>query len=354
MAAEKATILIPDISGYTEFVSKTELDHSSHVLNQLLETIVGSISEDYVVSEIEGDAVLLYRKGTAPSKRELIDQCIKTFSAFHREIRGIGSTSVCQCGACQGATGLTLKFVVHYGSISEIKVARFVKASGLDMVIAHRLLKNSIEDHEYLLLSRSYLDQVPDATLAHDLGWTSAVQEYASIGPVGFDFATLGAVRAALPEIPRADKVVLADDSAGVSIDIEAGFMDVLAVVTDGARRTDFVEGVRQVEQDHDVPFIGSKHTCVFDDFKVELEPVRIEVSEQQANYYECNRAPALNVRAVVHIRLTALSAGRCRCEVFVYPEPGHELAAASHAFLLQSFEQTVKNLKALMEGSGV
>ena len=37
MASEQATILIPDISGYTEFVSKTEIDHSSHVLNHLLE-----------------------------------------------------------------------------------------------------------------------------------------------------------------------------------------------------------------------------------------------------------------------------------------------------------------------------
>ncbi len=354
MASEHATILIPDISGYTEFVSKTELDHSSHVLNHLLETIVESISEDYVVSEIEGDAVLLYRKGEAPTKRALIDQCIKTFSAFHREIRGIGSTSVCQCGACQGAPGLTLKFVVHYGSISEIKVARFVKASGLDMVIAHRLLKNRIDDHEYLLLSRSYLDHVSDGADAHDLGWTSAMEEYASIGPVGFDFATLGAVRAALPQLPRAGGDVVHDDSAGVSIEIDAAFMDVLAVLTDGKRRTDFVEGVRAVEQDHEVAFIGSKHTCVFDDFTVELEPMRIDVGEQQADYYEYNRVAAMNVRSVVHSRLTALGPTRCRYEVHIYPEPGHAIAAATHAFLLQSFEQTQNNLKQLMESAPV
>jgi len=33
---DHATILIPDISGYTEFLSKTELDHSSHIINELL------------------------------------------------------------------------------------------------------------------------------------------------------------------------------------------------------------------------------------------------------------------------------------------------------------------------------
>ena len=31
--AESATILIPDISGYTEFLTKTELVHSSHIIN---------------------------------------------------------------------------------------------------------------------------------------------------------------------------------------------------------------------------------------------------------------------------------------------------------------------------------
>ena len=64
-------------------------------------------------------------------------------------------------------------------------------------------------------------------------------------------------MRAALPQPPRADREVVADDSPGVSIEIDAGFMDVLAVLTDGARRTDFVEGVRRVEQDQAVAFIG-------------------------------------------------------------------------------------------------
>ncbi len=39
---KSATILIPDISGYTEFLSKTELVHSSHIINELLEATIGS------------------------------------------------------------------------------------------------------------------------------------------------------------------------------------------------------------------------------------------------------------------------------------------------------------------------
>ena len=34
-------------------------------------------------------------------------------------------------GACQSVTNLTLKFIIHYGHIKEIKVAQFVKATEL-------------------------------------------------------------------------------------------------------------------------------------------------------------------------------------------------------------------------------
>ena len=55
----KSTILIPDISGYTEFMTTTELTHAAHALNYLIDAIVESVGDKFDVSEIEGDAVLL-------------------------------------------------------------------------------------------------------------------------------------------------------------------------------------------------------------------------------------------------------------------------------------------------------
>ena len=37
---QRSTILIADLTGYTRFLSTTELEHSSHILNELLELIV--------------------------------------------------------------------------------------------------------------------------------------------------------------------------------------------------------------------------------------------------------------------------------------------------------------------------
>ena len=82
MAEINATILIPDISGFTEFMTKTELSHSSHAISMLIDAIVNAVAEDYEVSEIEGDAVLLVKKGAPPSKKDINDIRIKIFKEF--------------------------------------------------------------------------------------------------------------------------------------------------------------------------------------------------------------------------------------------------------------------------------
>ncbi|MEI9810130.1 MAG: hypothetical protein WDO16_20925 [Bacteroidota bacterium] len=57
MAEINTTILIPDISGFTEFMTSTELSHASHAINMLIDAIVKAVNDEYEVSEIEGDAV---------------------------------------------------------------------------------------------------------------------------------------------------------------------------------------------------------------------------------------------------------------------------------------------------------
>ena len=49
MAETNATILIPDISGFTEFMTTTELNHASHAINYLIDAIVNAVGEEYEV-----------------------------------------------------------------------------------------------------------------------------------------------------------------------------------------------------------------------------------------------------------------------------------------------------------------
>ncbi len=75
MKAQQTFICIPDISGFTRFMSETNFDLGSKVIPSLLNKIVYSNELGLKISEIEGDAVLFYRTGDLPSLVALLDQC---------------------------------------------------------------------------------------------------------------------------------------------------------------------------------------------------------------------------------------------------------------------------------------
>src|SRR5215471_20505870 len=101
MAEISATILIPDISGFTEFMSATELSHGSHAINIFIDAMVNAVDGEYEISAIEGDAVLMVRKGPAPAKKEILDTCFKIFSAFHFQRKWLQQHAICPCKACR-------------------------------------------------------------------------------------------------------------------------------------------------------------------------------------------------------------------------------------------------------------
>src|SRR5260221_13994052 len=64
MSAQSLTqhgyLVLADISGYTSFVAKTELEHSHEILTELLELLVEKFTPLMVISKLEGDAVFAY------------------------------------------------------------------------------------------------------------------------------------------------------------------------------------------------------------------------------------------------------------------------------------------------------
>lgn len=144
---------IPDISGFTKFITQTEIEHSEHIIKMLLEGLVDANALGLNVSEFEGDAVLFYRTGTPPQLKDFVEQARKMFVGFHSTLKKIEETRQCACGACAGAAGLTLKIVAHAGPARSMQVKDHVKFIGTGVIVAHRLLKNSVPEREYLLLA---------------------------------------------------------------------------------------------------------------------------------------------------------------------------------------------------------
>ena len=108
-------IFIPDITGFSKFVNDTDIAHSQHIIEELLEIIINANEIGLEVSEIEGDAVLFYKQGPLNNMDKLLSQVESMYSKFHTHIKRYEHTRICQCGACSAANNLKLKFVINYG-----------------------------------------------------------------------------------------------------------------------------------------------------------------------------------------------------------------------------------------------
>ncbi|MDB5198517.1 MAG: hypothetical protein JWO92_480 [Chitinophagaceae bacterium] len=158
----KGLIFIPDISGFTHFVNSVELDHSQHIIHELLEIILEANQMDLNISEIEGDAILFYKFGALPDLSLAYEQVEKMFLAFHKHLEFYERRRTCHCNACISVINLTLKVITHYGEFKEYKIRNFRKLIGKDIIIAHQLLKNNISNHEYWLITNSLSENTPN------------------------------------------------------------------------------------------------------------------------------------------------------------------------------------------------
>ncbi len=146
---QKGVILIPDFSGFTDFVLSHSLYVGSYITEKLLNSIINHNTLAFEISEIEGDAVLFYKYGDPSEMASIIQQAIVMKDAFGKcleELHQQLKTKIL----------LSLKFIVHYGTFSEYVIGKFNKLYGATVVEAHKLLKyHYAEQQPYILFHRS-------------------------------------------------------------------------------------------------------------------------------------------------------------------------------------------------------
>ena len=197
----KGLIFIPDISGFTRFVNAVEIDHSRHIIQELLEVIINSNQIGLEISEIEGDAILFYKYGEKPGLEEIYRQVEKMFCEFHKHLIAYDHRRLCQCKACAGAIELSLKVITHYGEFTGYNVKNFSKLIGKDIIVAHQLLKNDIEQHEYWLITDGLSEKKVIAHLPETLDWSKSVKQ-TETGNIPFEYTQLGHLKNALTPDP--------------------------------------------------------------------------------------------------------------------------------------------------------
>jgi hypothetical protein len=186
----KGLLFIPDISGFTNFVSNVELAHSKHIIQELLELLIDSNQLGLEISEVEGDAILFYKFGDLPKLKEIYWQVEKMFYAFHRHLKFYEHHRTCHCKACISSFNLSLKIITHYGEFTGYKVKNFYTLIGKDVIVAHQLLKNDIDKHEYWLITKSLLNDNPPDGFREWMKWNSSSKQ-TDDGEISFHYTQL-------------------------------------------------------------------------------------------------------------------------------------------------------------------
>ena len=284
-----ALIFIPDISGYTKFITETETRHSKHIISELIEVILNANRLGMEVSEIEGDAVLFFKKGDPPKLTELIEQAKKMFLDFHVQLKIIQRDNVCQCGACRTAVNLTLKFITHFGYLDEVVISDFKKIMGSDVILAHRLLKNSLPETEYLLMTDDYLNtqKVENQNLESWVDFKIHTENFQNFENINIKYVPLSAIKNELPDVTKFKKDGYDYSNPDVEIFINAPILLVHELLTDFNAKLEYVSGLKKVKNDRPINRINASHTCVFDDLEIHFVTQFNETKEREISYIE-------------------------------------------------------------------
>lgn len=147
MSTRLGYFLIADITGYTQYLGASELEHAQQTLTALLNLLIHDTRPPLVISRLAGDAVISYGLSdnflTGQTFAETIED---TYVDFRRAIERMVHNTTCPCNACRNIGSLDLKFFVHHGEFAVQKLDAHDELVGSDVILIHRLLKNHVTE----------------------------------------------------------------------------------------------------------------------------------------------------------------------------------------------------------------
>jgi hypothetical protein len=198
---EDGILVLADISGFTEFVTATELEHGPPMVAELLGEVMRRLSPPLEIQEVEGDAVFALGADRAVgSPARVLARLDEAFAAFRARQRKLEADDSCSCRACRSVGDLDLKIVAHHGRFLRQMVGDRSQAAGANVVLAHRLLKNGVPGRRYLLLTE-------DA-----LRWSGVDAAEAGLAPHRERYEHFGDVRCFVRELREAEAPELATE----------------------------------------------------------------------------------------------------------------------------------------------
>ena len=139
--AQEVVLLLADLSGYTAYLAANEPERAPALAADLVETVVRQLRPTFTLEKLEGDAAFMVAPLDRLTGPTLLDAIDATTAAFRTRLRSLRQASACTCEACRRIPELGLKFVVHAGDVVTQRVAGRTELAGVDVIVAHRLLK---------------------------------------------------------------------------------------------------------------------------------------------------------------------------------------------------------------------
>lgn len=288
---------IPDISGYTNFIQTTEVEHSQHVIAELLEVLIDANVENLQLAEIEGDALFFYKENKVPSQERLLAQIERMFKAFYSHLKLLETNRICPCNACATAPDLNLKIIVHCGEMQFIEVQGNKKPFGKPVIQSHRLLKNSINSDNYVLISEELSQKLwltPDYT--SKLYDFKAGSDSYDNEQINYNYAIISADSLSLKEYGK-PKSVSFNRKPDLTFEqaLETSKEKAYEYVSNYRYRNEWTYGVDEFQfKLNEVTRLDSEHTCVINGKHIDFSAITKEGKPGQLVYGEFTKTPPI------------------------------------------------------------
>lgn len=318
----KSLLFIPDISGFTNFVQTTEVLHSEHVIAELLEVLIDANTESLRLAEVEGDALFFYKEGTIPSQEKLLAQIESIYTAFYSHLKMIEKNRICPCRACASAPNLELKIILHCGRLQFMTVKGDRKPFGESVIQAHRLLKNTIDSSNYVMISKPLSEEIQlrskyQSKLFNFFEGENLYDEklikylYSEI-----DVRQLRLHSFSIPEIVKFNR------SANFSItkEFKTDAYELFETITNYRYRPKWVGGIDEFQfKEYEVTRQGTNHVCVIDGKHLNFSTVIKEVPLHKLVYGELTKSHPMMKKLYQFYIIEPLNENNSRLTVELY-----------------------------------
>jgi len=347
---KKSLLLIPDISGFTKFVNETEIIHGVHIISELLEIIIKNNTIGLEVAEIEGDAVLFYKYTEKPSLEELYEQCKKMFIAFHHHLRYYERDRVCDCGSCSNSPLLTLKFIIHYGDIIERNILGHFQLMGADVTTAHKLMKNDVNEDEYILISENSFLETESQNLPEWFKFNKSSTHYKDIGTVSYQHQKLTELHKEVPALTPRKKIE--NDPVQISLKwkIKYPIATTFELLSSLKRKHEWINVKAIIFDEDKIERIGTQHECITPAGNLHIETIQLEKNAETMYFAEYTAASIIFPAITSAFKLQKEDSESCTLILELRFKKNFLNKMLYKPLLTKAFKDNIKNLNTVLQ----